>query len=774
MNLFLRTSSSVFLLESQSLPETTAIPEVAHHAFVVDQSGSMYGDISPLKATIEQVLAVESMSNSNVETSLISFSSHGDVTLHWNNVPVSEVTELSSPYLGKLRGIQAKCFTGISQGLNLALKQVKPGQTTGITLFTDGYANDPSSYEENKSLDKFVQTVKDQYPNVFLNVIGYRDWCDWPRMSMMANALSGKCVKATSFKSVLESMRDTQSLLSGRVRPAYKLPAKEATALVAINLTTGQVNFSPVGEALVLQGGSADDSLQIFRVTQQAATSFSPRGTPEAPAYIYGALANAFASMGQFRTAKELLFASGNVTLWEEHQSAMTPSTVAAMQSALTQWVQAGDNTAYTMGINVRPPYNLLDLVAAINKLPSKSLGLDSASFNKGYRRRSIQSLPGKRLDDGTIQPNNAKMIPREGARTYVRSMTFNRSDASVQMGTEQATWVERLSDGKVFQEVDFISLEGLRDFRSYTLISSGERNVNVIPLEVYTQNAWEALLPYMDDQNQPFAPGKTVSISLKKFRLETDSVPAADTLHAALLQRLEAEAKVKILSGLLNKEEASPYTPEQIESLKALHLSPALYFSSPSHVHYTDKNEAASKGLIDSFTKYKINFGLPTLLSSKEFRSGNAFLDRRYKVTVNGQEVKKPKLDTYHQGAVFTVKPPGKGAESQADQIMARVADPILISATRMSNDEIKVALSEAERTVEAAYNLFQGLVLEVGCTGLLPRELETLAIRSEPEVFATTFGLKLGADEKEGMYYAFHNGLVISIVPETAWYTV
>ena len=62
----------------------------------------------------------------------------------------------------------------------------------------------------------------------------------------------------------------------------------------------------------------------------------------------------------------------------------------------------------------------------------------------------------------------------------------------------------------------------------------------------------------------------------------------------------------------------------------------------------------------------------------------------------------------------------------------------------------------------------------MEIGCTGLLPRDLESLFTRYEPEAFEAKFGVKLGKAEKEGMFWVTENGSVISVTPETSWYTV
>ena len=772
---FFRTQNNVFLLETVSVPVPTVEPEVTHHIFVGDRSGSMWGDVEGYKNTMKQVLAVEDITNEGVETSLISFSSHKDVTLHWSGVPVSEVNDLSNPYMGEIDSIRATFLTGISQGLYLALEQVKPGQTTGITLFTDGYANDPSSSAENKALDAFVQKVQAEYPNVFVNCIGYRDWCDWPRMEAIANALSGRCVKAKSFKTVLEAMKDTQALLAGNLRPALKVSGEEGKILMAVNRTTGQVNAANLGESLSLRGVGEDDEVSILRIAKGERIKNTPKGTPaleKDSMFLAGAMARAYLSLGAMRTAKEVLFSTGNKTLWVEHQSAMTPSSLAALNEDLTQWVVSGNNEAYDIGRNTRPPHNLFDLAEAINSLPPKSLGIDKDSFYSNYRRRSVKRVPGKRNEDGSLTPPNAELVPRKNARTYVKTLEFNKSDASVQISTETASWVKRLSDGEVLEEVNFVSLDALRDFRSYTLVSSGERNVEVLPLEVYTERAWNALTPFMlPHQVRTFKPGQKAKIALKKFRMDSDTCMSPEDISEAITVRNVATAKVKLLSAMQDKDAASPFTSDQVAALREVHLTPALYFSAPSTYHYVNKEEATKKGQIDSYTRYKVNFGNLGILTPSDFRSGNAFLARRYNVTLEGAKVSKPTLDSYLGGAEYSAK---VAKDTEADKIMAEVADNYLLTGDRMDNAGITRKLKEAKGQVEAANEAFRSLVMEIGCTGLLPAELEEAAARYEPEAFAAQYGIKLKKAQKEGIFYVLPGEVVISVTPETSWYTV
>lgn len=774
---FVRTESNVYYLEGLNVPTPSVSPEVTHHVMVVDRSGSMWGDIEKLKQSVEQALAVESFQNEQVLTTLISFSTHGDCTLHWSKVPVDKVTDLSEPYVKILRGIRATALTGISQALNMALDHIDPNQTTGLTLFTDGYANSPSAYSENKALDAFVRKAAEA-PGLFMNCIGYRDWCDWPRMNAMTNALSGKTVKARSFKDVLDAMKDTQALLSGKVCPAIQVEAaSDDRMLVAVNRTTGQVNAT-FGN-LALRGVGSDDQVDLYAVAKAEVTYNIPRGTKvigKDEAYLFGALATAYTNQADIRSAKELLFASGNKTLWESHQSAITPSSLSVMLEDFSTWTRAANNDAYEMGRNVRPKYDLFDLAQVLNKLPPRSVGLVTSEFYEGYRRRSIKRVPGTREEDGTITPANAELVPKDG-RVYIRGVDFNTSDASVQLGTECAVDLKSLKTGEIVREVEFINLDNLKDYRSYTMVSSGERNVERVPVEVYTKQAWDALTPFMiPSEAAEFKAGKRVRIELRRFRMEAEEAPNADEILASVGRRLHAAAALKGYSAMQDKGAASPFTSEQVTALKEVHLSPALYFSAPTHTHYDDKDAAVAKGEIDSFTRYRVFFGTTEVLSEKQLKSGNAFCARRYKVTdTDGNEVKKPKLDTYLQGASYAVKPLSPRAkETAADRVMNEVFDEILLASDRIDNDEITRRLKETKKIVGQVNTLLQPLVMEIGCTGLLPRDLEGSMTRYEPEDFAAKFDVKLGKAEQEGIYFVADNGLVISVVPDTSWYTV
>jgi len=790
------TPHGPFLVLTERAVPKVQKPEAAvtHHVFVVDRSGSMFADMGNLKSTIEQVFAVGSMQNPGVLTTLISFSSQGDVTLHWSGVPVGDVVQFDQPYLPILRSISATYLTGMSQGLKLALQHVVQGQTTGITLFSDGFANDPSTQAENAAIDAFVADVKANYPAVFVNCIGFRDWCDWNRLGFVANSLSGSVIRATSFKQVLDALTDTQALLSRQMKPPMNFEAgHEQQHILVINRNTGQVNMSKAGEGLTFNAASADDVIEAYGVTiLPANTARAPKGHKAiSPAYMWlaGALALGYLSLGQIRTAKEILFTSGNKTLWAEHQGAITPSATSALAECLRAWVRAGTNSGFFMGRNILPKYNLFDFVRDFNNLPAQSVALDLPMFLSGYRRRTIKRVLGTRQADGTLTPPKTylRALPSDTEFMFVRSLEFNNAEATLQLNcVNRYCDVQDAEGNSILRQIPYAP-RTIENHRSYTLLSSGEWNVKELILTIYKKDAWTVLRPYMRgrvklDKLQKdvgsYLGGARVMIPLSAFRTET----AADALIVGRLgylihQRNSALARIKLLSAMQSKKETVSFDADQVAQLKEYHLTPKFNYSPPTTTHYVDRDKAIREGQIDSYTRYRVNFGTVLILDTDEFRSGNEFLNRRYTVTLNGEVLEKPTLQTYLQGATYTVKPPGKLKNTPADDLMAREADEILLLARTRSAESIARTLAREEADQAIRYQQLQPLVVEIGCTGMLPAYLDNATIRYTPEEFEAAYNVKLGKSQKEGVFFVlgwFSPAVVISVVPQTAWYTV
>ena len=763
-------------------------PVVAEHHLIFDRSGSMWGDpIDKLKVCAEQALAVESFINKGVRTSLTSFSTHGDCTEHWTDVAAADVFKLENPYLTMLRGIRATSLTGMTQALFSALSRVKPGRTTAITLFTDGYANSPSAYAENQKLDEFIAAAK-KIPGLFLNCIGYGSWCDWPRLQAMANALSGKCVQAHSFEDVLAAMKDTQAVLTNGVQPALVVPRDprifgQGQTCVVVNRTTRKINAIRGTDDLVVSDIAKDDRIAIFRTCLAGGGKEKVYSRAKHPGYFYPAMILAALSTNQLRLAKNLLMASGNKTLWDKHSTALTPSSIIEFTADMTVWLSAVENGTtqadYQWGKNLPPKFSIYELDRVLRQCPPRSVSLDIPAFMETYRRRSIQKIPGVRAEDGTIQPPAAKAIPSGSA--YISKLIFNDSDASVQLHTERRITLEVA--GKEVREVAHVDLAGLHQYRDFTLISCGERNIETLPVIVHNKAAHKALAPFSRKKSEAtFKPGMTVTLRLKDFSLDTDQHMTINELETTMQRLLEIKAHQKFITAM-DAEGASPetYSVEQKAELRKLHLTgnTRLNFSPPTTVHYTNKDEATKQGEIDSFTRYRVNFFSAASVGIT-FRSANEYVQRYYTaVDGNGEKIAKPILaDIFTKGAIFTPAPVNpRMVRSPGDHFMDTYA-PSYLSPTMDASSIIRQG-KELDEEEAMLIGKLRPLVMQIGCSGLLPPEYEALnPSRLTGAEAVKLHGLKLTPTQMEGTYFFCTEGegktMVIAILPETEWYTV
>jgi hypothetical protein len=754
----------------------------AQHVLIADRSGSMHWDINPLKQALEQSLAVESLTGDPLIT-LISFSTDQDCTLHFSRVLLSEVMKLANPYLGQLRSIKATFLTGMSQALNEALLHIREGETTGITVFTDGYANSPSPAHENRAIEDFIGRAS-QIPGLFLNAVGYRNWCDWPRLNDMTNRLCGKTVQAKSFKDVLAVMRDTTELLARGARPTTTVPNQGEDFLMAV---IDDRVLSSAGD-LKLSGVGGGGEVLVYLVTQVEKAERGVKSVARGEEWLYGALAYAMLSLGNLRGAKEALFQSGNKTLYEDHKTALSPSAIADLLTALQGWVSQRDNVGYAMGRNIKPKHSMGDLVAAINALPVLSAELDLDKFWKTYVRRGIKSVPGVRLDDGTLRANRAE--GETHGPCFLRGAEWSTSEATLNIGTVQDLRV-KTPDGVIIKEVEFIRVDKLSQFRNYTLLGSGELVVRELPVIIRRKEAWNLLSPLLPaiQANKVFKPGKTYSFRLKEFSLVGDGSPDIAALIDELAIVKKHWAVLKVLNGMEAPEVSATLTVDQLAALADVHITGGLYFSPPTTAHYKDRDAAIEKGEVDTYSRYKVLVGDKDVLHGGKLLSGNAGLARFCIVSldettdVDGKDVtastpqKKPKLDTYWRDDFKVVtKPRSKRAKYGAvDDIMEAVYKEMLLKREERFTEgawhEERKVVTEA---VDLWYQLIRPLVVELGCTGMMPADTSLPYEQVDAAELVKRFGVKLAKPEKEGTFFVFADGaLIISVFPEVAYYS-
>jgi len=769
---YLRGERKLYLLDP--IPNPTEGPKpsksVSHHVLIVDRSGSMWGDINDLKATILQALAVDSAVNGDPLITLVTFSNM--VRKVFCRVPLSRVLQLGSQEHRSIQAISAGGLTCMSKALFLGLEEVRDGETTGMTLFTDGYANHPSTYSEISNIERFLEDAK-QRQNLFLNTVGYRDWCDWTLMRRMANTLSGRSVRARSFRDVLSIMRDTQKLLaegSSRGGALFEAPGRK---ILAIDQSAGNERVLFAEDKLEVPIVADPSKLHVFGVVEvddpKASVHRAARAISREQSWISGALALGYLQAGDLRSAKDIVFKSGNKSVWAAAKTALTQTQLQALSDQLHSWATVPDGLGtwgFTWGRNTHPQHSMADFMFRLNALPDRSLGLDVDRFLKDYKRRTVRRVPSA--------TTSTKLRSRDGVY-YLRGMSANKDEATLQLNT--VTDAELLKDGDVVNTVEHVSLTQLKDYRSYTVMSSGEYTVESLPLRVYNQLGWTAVQEFIEAKYRSggFVPGKLVRVNLKQFRLDGDASPDTGALAQTVTEMLQAEAELRVLRAAQQPDAASPYSAGQVAALRAHDLTAKLYYSPKTGYSYDDREDAINKGEIDCYTRYKIAFGTVDILSPKKYRSGNAAFQRFYRVAVDGSDVKKPKLadSLQNRTATITRKPTASSNNADAKMLSALRG---LVGGGRMLPAQLATLLEQKEEDVTRLYaEHLQPLVFEIGCTGLLPAELEQDFERMTAEDFAKSTGAKLAKADQETIFFLNKaSGTVISVSPTDAWYSV
>jgi hypothetical protein len=261
----------------------------------------------------------------------------------------------------------------------------------------------------------------------------------------------------------------------------------------------------------------------------------------------------------------------------------------------------------------------------------------------------------------------------------------------------------------------------------------------------------------------------------------------------------------LKILGSVfsaLQKGESADLSKDQIAALAQVGLSKNLYMNLPSAVPYADREEAISKGWIDSYVAYSISLGSREIFSLSEFYSANEFLNRWWKVTLNGVEEKKatwsmlrdpaakisPKVTKVKENLVDAFQKPivqvllGEGSPNMILDFKNQVLDLGISSEEEIDDllmwrdlgDRRDEVLGGWERRVNRAKDRLTGEYLApcafmVGSTGLPPKnDLSAYDAEGLKQVCPQLSETKI----PDGTYFLLGEH-VVGIFPETCWFS-
>lgn len=820
-----------YVAKATVLPAPTLSPEVGHHVIILDRSGSMWGSpIQEARAMIEKVCTLAEYADSASLVSLISYSSAGDCTTHFSRVTLQDAMRPGSSCVEAIRTIQATAMTCATQAIRAAIPLVRDGETTCLSVHTDGYWNHTSPADEARKTDVLIAELATK-KNVFVNTIAY-GWADTSILLKLANALSGKCVQARTSKEVYDALADTTALLAGRTTPAITVPiagtdGAEYQALVSVSAR--KINGTTTD--LKIQGLRPEDDAVVWRYRRVSEAAWAASTAPIADPMIEGgnaslvpvyAFCRAKLAEGRLNQAKYALLATRDAGLIETHMRALTVEARAALAADLDARL-AGTSVGMRWNVNYgldTTTMSVLDLCKLLGARKDDWC-LDLGAFVPGYQKRGLKRIPGTRAEttgpDGTttstVTPPTTRLDAMDDPSTVsVSSFKLNNANASLQMLTSRdAALVQVDPITKKEETIRFVAGKklDLSLHRAYSLVGDGAVNAKVLPIRIASKALHAELVAGKVLPDVPFSAKALYDIALDPLPViaydKMDVPPPAFLVDEMIPTRIWSSVLGACLPGGVK---AALWTDEQKADLGKVNLSTGLTYSASTTTPYADLGQAIATGLVDTRTSIGIELMTANVAGLSVLYSANEYLNRRFTVGIpaliptvvekdgqfstellpHGRELakdgtlKKATLgDARITGAIVQQKVLTPKATEALDGIDAATM-PILttfltgsgIGGVTIASDATDIARVKVavDAKLEALRAQVRPLVFAVGATGLVPDSWGDLPAMTSEQLLERHPKLFLAKKQKDGTF--FETGAVIlAVYPSNAYFS-
>jgi hypothetical protein len=764
-----------------------------HSIIVVDRSGSMYGDIGALKDMLIKLLTLEEYNNSSMLTSLVSYSTNGDCTTHFDHVPVREVMKLNSPQQEAIKRIRSTGLTCISQAMKMAMELVRNDEPTAIILHSDGYANDPSTWSEQKS----VATICDKFKgkNVFVNTVAYSSYSDFSFLSSIANWASGKCVRADSVKEVYDSLHESLSAVNGDVAPQIVVSKGEADYVTFVSKSKRRVNGGSLD--LTVAGLSDQDDATVYRYYESTEDEYN---MAQYPVNQHGIQVLAFSraklSEGRLNDSKFAAYSSCVKEL-NVHLKALTGPQLAAMASDLDDCLFPSNDKVFSL---LSVPETLSGSVTVSEVLTTlekarEGIMLNLKRLTDNYHLRGVKRIPGTRTGDTVESPWLELEFIDSGEWVPMGSFDFNRNNASINMLITRPSRLVKVADHKPISEIAGINVASLPSFRNYTIVGDGEVVTKELGIKFGSKSSFDLVnsLGVLED-GAVFDQSEHI-INLDKLPVTSFNFNGElSGMKTAYREILGDKVVVGILSAI-TKETSATYTADQLSELKRHYLSGSLNINFPSTTEYDDLDVALKDGQVDTRVSYKVDIGDKGILSSSDLFSANAFLARHFMAGGGASASDKPTWPLFLEPKVtFQSKPPsakmkltevdtfcrpifeeflGLAVNGSVRSILKKAGiDKSVMDIVRGGVEMMTEVNKKLEDHMEKTYrDNVMPFVFFVGATGLLPDCFDVKGMSAD-ELEAQITGLKLGKDMKEGTFFVLGD-MVISVYARNEYFS-
>lgn len=802
-----------FVVSSEPLSTDEGVSIVrhpGHFIFVCDASGSMWGQMDALRSLVTKLLTLEEYRNADVLVSVLSFSSKGDLVSHASRVKISDFMAPGSKALVEVQRLSCRGLTCISQGLKAIPTLTQDGEVTAVVLLSDGFANDASPGAEKREIDVWVEQLR-QSKDVFINTISLGPWADFSLLSYIANACSGTCFQAPSAKEVYDVLHNTTSIVTGQTSPALTVELNGADYVVFVSKSAKKV----VGgsRALLIRGLRPEDDRTVYRFRKVAEAAYNASSAPicgqDTDLTPVFAFAKAQLAEGYVNTAKYALVATRNQTLLARHARALVNTEIASLSADLEQAAILGVPEDHVLSVTYGLPNadqaSVLQILGLLSQHAS-DIELDVNALTVGYQRRSVKRVALIPDGNGGFMPFPYKLASRTPSQfRRLSSIDLNRNSATINVLLAEPGNLVRVADGTVISEVDGINLD-LWINRNYTIVGDGSLNVDRLSIRFSNKRAFRALVAAGVLADGEFDAKATYDVVLAGRPLIGFDTAFAPSMFDGLFNRIAQWKTLQSILAACNKGQSDMYTPDQIAALKAVGVSGGMNFSAPTKYDYEargkTREQALADGEIDTRISYKVDFGTSSMISLGELYSANAYLQRRFTLSVDGSAEAKPTFNMrWRNGVSYGIKPVsarltvgpvddiqypifldflGLSSNGLVNSILidAGVA-PEIVSMFKLaldgalSKDDAIETFVDVEKMLDKAVDtafthIVAPVVFFIGSTGLIPDEFQSQAMTAE-QVKQKYPLLSLGKDTVDNVYYEV-DGTILSIrcVPE------
>ncbi len=761
------------------------VPAITHHIIIIDRSGSMYSDMERVKSGILHML--ENFSDPSLKLSLISYSSDGDVSLHFSKVLYQDVLNRKE-YKAEVSKIRATCYTGISQSIDLAFSITDETEGTCITLHTDGWANDPSAYDEEVRITQLVNRFRVERPNAFINTIAYHKYADLNLLKKIANTTNGRNV-------VVENEAEFKEELSQITSKCLETVGKSDEPKVLVKAAKGEYKIAYNGSEIKacsnnqFQMDFTDDlSVYVYRPISAQEYQSLPEEYPSSNEKLM--FARTLYQLGNLFEARNVLKDAGHRGLYARFKNALELKDILTAIDHIDA-ILFGRTPKYQLEVvfGQKPHCSLFELLDQFKKHQAE---MDLQHVLKTYKKRSVRRLQGTRNENNEFIPCRYKTQSTSREWKKISNYSVNRTSAALNLEVIDDTHLIDSTNNTVIHEVAGIPIQ-LKEFRTYAVINDEYCIKNmIVRIQSSQKDEFESKTGLKADWTE--GEYALYEINIKDTPLATKELSFNDQVSKKLI---ELAVINKFISAALKESNVSPYTEEQIATLKEYYLTPSLNFSPPTVNPYVDLKDAVSDGSIDSYTSKKVNFGSVEygILGTGKLHSGNAYLQRRFTYG----DVEKPTLDLLmspdFNKELLGIKT--LSARVKLDKIdeftypiyeellgfkplqkINSILGPVLAKKVLNALEHKNIdALATVQQDVEDHMSYFYDetitpLIFAVGIAGSID-ELELGFENYTADELETKFNIKLSATDKKGYFYV-KDDMIISVVPGTEYYSV